>query len=305
MCIIVAKHLPSKGWVLAKNRDQDYVSEVTFKDKEDATVGEVLTLYDHDTDYQEGMNHNGMVIITTSLTPNIKDETDKQDGAHIYKALHMDSPEKAANYLIGKLTGYIFIATRNKLILIEAAKRDNGEGAYEYKMRVVPKTETVVRTNHGIEFPWAGFQFGYDKQQDMWRRSSERRKELAEKSTKNATTPEEMLDAMAQKLDNDLQMNQFRVESTPKQMRTIFQWALVPADGVAVIRPIQCEMKTKVNREKLKVKMIDNEPVRKLYNGKIKHFCKIVSDTTNGFIETVKCEHYKRFGTFVKENIDA
>ena len=49
MCVIVAKHFPKVGWVLAKNRDQDYVSDITFEDEPNAKVGEVFVLYDKDT----------------------------------------------------------------------------------------------------------------------------------------------------------------------------------------------------------------------------------------------------------------
>ena len=66
MCIIAAKYFKDSGWVLAKNRDQDYVSHVSFRDITDDDVGEILVMYDHDIMYQEGMNHNGLAIISTS-----------------------------------------------------------------------------------------------------------------------------------------------------------------------------------------------------------------------------------------------
>ena len=43
MCIIVAKYLKD-GWVLAKNRDQDYVATLKFLDKEDPNVDEIFVL---------------------------------------------------------------------------------------------------------------------------------------------------------------------------------------------------------------------------------------------------------------------
>jgi len=69
MCVIAAKYFKDTGWVLAKNRDQDYISNVSFHDIDDDKVGEILVMYDHDIFYQEGMNHDGLVIITTSLAP--------------------------------------------------------------------------------------------------------------------------------------------------------------------------------------------------------------------------------------------
>lgn len=275
MCIIVAKYFADKGWVLAKNRDQDYVSSVSFNDEHDEHVGEILTMYDHDIGYQEGMNHDGLVIITTSLTPQIKEETNKEDGNKIFKALHM-SQEDAANYLIKEqMTGFIFLATPKKLILIEAAKDDDGKGEYKSRVRVIPKSKMIVRTNHGIEFPWAGFQYGVTKEQDVWRKSSENRMRLAEKACASTTSPEEMLDRLSDKMDSDLQMNLFRVESKPKQMRTIFQWVLVPSESIAYIRPVQTKMNLKVSKQKLHIKVLDNDYLQKLYKGHIKHFTKI------------------------------
>jgi hypothetical protein len=294
MCIIAAKYLKDKGWVLVKNRDQDYVSEITFLDENHPKVGEVMCLYDHNTKYKEGMNYLGMSIITTSLTPLVLDETNKKDGDAIYKALSLDTLEAAAKYITGqKITGFIFISNKDTLILIEAARKDQGKGDYKFTQRVIPKSEIVVRTNHGIDLPWAGFQTGYTEQQDIWRKSSELRKKYAEEAVKNSTDPIDMLDAFSTKMDNDLQMNLFRVESKPRQMRTIFQWALVPSEDTVYIRPIQSKMKIKIDLERIKVIMLDNEPIKKIYKGKIKHFCRIVQQ--GEFFKTIQLESFKEF----------
>ena len=142
-------------------------------------------------------------------------------------------------------------------------------------MKIISKSETIVRTNHGVEFPWAGFQYGVDEKQDVWRKSSEMRKQIAEKTIKSAKTPEEMLDALSARVASNLQLNVFRVENKPRQMRTIFQWALVPYDDEAIIRPIQTKMKLKVSHNKLKVQILDNKSLEKVYNGAIRHFAKI------------------------------
>jgi hypothetical protein len=275
MCTVSAKYLPSFGWVIAKNRDQDYVSAIEFEDEPEKTVGEILLMYDKNTGYREGMNYKGMSIITASLTPNLNDETDRADGEKIRLALLKKSPEEAAKFLISKkVTGFIFIATSDKLLLIEAGKIENDKGEYHSQFRVVPKTETIVRTNHGIELPWAGFQYGINDQQDIWRKSSESRKKYAEKALKSAKTPLDMLDALAAKSDTDLQMNQFRVEYKPRQMRTIFQWALVPKEDKAYIRPIQCKMKLRVTKEKISIDVLDNKIIRKNFPT-VKHLCKL------------------------------
>ena len=86
-------------------------------------------------------------------------------------------------------------------------------------------------------------------------------KQIAEKVLKKANTPEEMIDALATKSAEDLQMNVFRVENKPRQMRTIFQWALVPSQHIAVIRPIQAKMSLKVSHKDISVKVLDNKEI--------------------------------------------
>ena len=286
MCIIAAKYFKDIGWVYAKNRDQDYVSHISFRDEPDPDVGEILVMYDHEIRYQEGMNHDGLVIITTSLTPRLSLETNKKDGDNIYAALRMKQ-DQAVKYLVRqKMTGYIIVGTPERLILIEAGRKDDGKGEYQSTVTEIPKDKTIVRTNHGIDLPWAGFQSGFTDTQDMWRKSSESRKELAELALVRAKTPVQMLDALASRRHNDLQMNLFRVENKPRQMRTIFQWALVPSDDVAIIRPIQTKLHLDVTRHKLRVEVIDNEIIKKTYDGRIKHFAKI-EPVQNGEIKTV------------------
>jgi hypothetical protein len=288
MCTAVAKYYKGIGWVVSKNRDQDYVSHVSFDDKEHNGVGEILIMRDLETHYSEGMNSKGMAIVTTSLTPNIEDETDKEDGLLIFKALHKDTPEIAASFLINnKLCGFIFIVTPEKFILIEAARTQDGEGKYYAKMRTVPKNEVVCRTNHGVEFAWAGFQYGIDPQQDIWRKSSELRMKQAEQVAKDAENPEHMLNQLAKKMNKDLQMNLFRCENKPRQMRTIFQWSLIPSQEVVIVRPIQCKMKVDVSREHININVLDNEPLKKLYNGRIKHFSKVVLTKDDKYVKTV------------------
>lgn len=304
MCVIVAKYLKD-GWVLAKNRDQTYVSTLTFIDKPDPKVGEIFVLDDHQIKYKEGMNHKGLVIITTSLTPLLDLETNESDGDNIYDALHMSDPEQAAKFLVSKkMTGYIFCAAPDKLVLVEAAKKEKngkqGVGEYVSTIRVVPKTETVVRTNHGVDLPWAGFQTGVDKTQDMWRKSSETRKAIAEKVSQSAKTPADLLDALAQWENKDTQLNVFRIENTPEGMRTIFQWALAPKEAVVYIRPIQTKMNLDTTKEMVRVEVLDNESVKKIYNGRIKHFTEIRTSKNGDRIKTVQTEGLLSFKNWRK-----
>lgn len=306
MCVVIAKYLKSSGgWVLAKNRDQDYVSTLAFLDEPDAKVGEIFVLDDQQIKYKEGMNHKGLVIITTSLTPVLSIEDNKGDGDNIYKALHMTDPMEAAKFLVSKkMTGYIFCATPDKLVLVEAGKKEKngkqGIGEYDYTIRVVPTTETVVRTNHGVDLKWAGFQTGVDEKQDLWRKSSETRLEIAERLAKNAKDPEALLDVLAAWDNKDTQLNVFRIEKKPRQMRTIFQWVLAPGESLVYLRPIQTKMDLKVTKQKIDVKVLDNEKIKKIYDGKIKHFTKVeVLDNGNRF-KTYQQEGFLSFKKFIE-----
>ena len=244
------------------------------------------------------MNQDGLTIITTSLTPLSLEETDKTDGDAIYEALQKSNPEDAVKSLISKkITGFIFIATSDKLILLEAARKDQGKGEYKFKQKIIPKTETVVRTNHGIDLPWAGFQYGYTDEQDLRRKSSELRLKYAELALKKAKDPVSMLDTFSSKMDNDLQMNLFRV-GKDKQMRTIFQWALVPSEDLVYIRPIQSKIRVKIDPERIKVILVDNENIRKTYGTKIKHFARIIQQGNE--FKTTQLESFKRCFTFLE-----
>lgn len=103
---------------------------------------------------------------------------------------------------------------------------------------------------------------------------------------------------MAQKYVPDLQMNIFRVENKPRQMRTIFQWALVPKKNEVVVRPIQCRMKVDISVEMVKIKFLDNEIIRKIYDGRVKHFSKMEVDHDKQILKTVVEKNLRPFMAF-------
>jgi hypothetical protein len=302
MCVIIAKYFRETGWVVAKNRDQDYVSDVSFKDRKSARVGEVFTLLDNDIHYQEGCNHKGLVILTTSLAPSYSKETNKEDGDKIARALGMFSdPGEAAAYLVKqKLTGFIVCSSPQKLVLVEAGIDNDWKGKYQALTTEVSKTDTVAVTNHGLRLEWAGFQNGKSDNEDMWRKSSEMRLEQANKVVKKARNLQEMLDGLAENNTKDLQYNIFRVENKPRQMRTIFQWGFDMKDNKVYIRPIQTKMSLNISKEMITVEVLDNENIKKRFNGKIRHFTRYAVDQTNGNIKTVQTEQLLRFGEYIK-----
>ena len=70
-------------------------------------------------------------------------------------------------------------------------------------------------------------------------------------------------------------MNVFRCENKPRQMRTIFQWALCPKHSLVVLRPVQVKMKLQFTQEKVRVELLDNQNLKDIYGNRIKHFARI------------------------------
>lgn len=306
MCIVVAKYNKDLGWMIAKNRDQGYVAKGSIICKTEPKVDEILYLYDREMYYKEGMNAKGLTIITASLTPVIAAEHNKYDGMRIYEALHLTEPEEAAKYLIkNEVTGIIFCATPDKLVIAEGARKnkdgEQGQGDYVSKIRIVPKSETVVAANHGISFSWAGFQKGYNDKEDMWAESSRTRQKDAIRNVKDANTPEELLNGLSKWSNKNTQMNVFRIENEPGQMRTLFQLVIVPSELKFYARPIQTKLRVQVPEDsKLKVEIMDNEMVQKIYGNRIKHLTKVDSPKEDGKTTDFNVEGFLGFRDYIE-----
>lgn len=58
MCVLIGKYFDNIGWVAIKNRDRNYVPEISFKKKIRDGV-EILYFWDDVTQYCEGVNSAG------------------------------------------------------------------------------------------------------------------------------------------------------------------------------------------------------------------------------------------------------
>lgn len=266
MCIVVAKYFPGIGWAAAKNRDQDYVPHLSFPDEKGKRDDEIMLMFDKDTGYKEGLNTRGLTIITTSSTESIQAETDDKDGENIQKALMYDTPAEAADHLIRKkLDGYILVFNKEEMILIESDKNQKKGGKYEYVMKTIPHTQTIARTNHGIFLPNSGYQRGIDAVQERNRDSSESRLAIAEKVVKSAQTPMDLINGIAKKWNNDMQLNGLRVSTKPRDMRTCSQILVVPSQKTMYFRPIECIMKIVPEKVGLNLEILSNAYLTKIY----------------------------------------
>lgn len=247
MCIVIGKYFPEIGWVAVKNRDRNYIPEISFKKVQENGV-ETMFFWDDVTQYCEGFNSAGVGVLGASLMV-LDDEkeiekrtkTPSKDGQRIRQALMNASVRSVAASLIKSgLTGNTLVFDRETMILIESAKKD---GEFHFRARVIPHDKFVVRTNHGVWLPWAGYQRGEDDNQTMSRISSESRRTIAEIVTAQAGDPEDILDGLTQNYTGNPQLNALRTTTEKKKMRTTSQILIVPKERTMYVRPVQSHMK--------------------------------------------------------------
>ena len=158
MCVIVAKYFDNVGWVGVKNRDRNYVPDLSFRKNKNKNT-EVLYFWDDITQYCEGMNDAGVCVLSASLMVlddekeiTVRSKTPSKDGVKIQKALKYTDVKAAAMSLIKqKLPGCTIIFDRETCYLLEGAWVPGGyeDEEYKYKIEEIPHNETVARTNHG------------------------------------------------------------------------------------------------------------------------------------------------------------
>ena len=248
MCIVIGKYFPEIGWVGLKNRDRNYVPEISFKKKYVEGV-EICYFWDDITQYCEGFNSAGVGILSASLMV-IDDEkeiktrakTPSKDGKKVKKALEYPDVEAAAMMIIKQqLTGNTLIFNKDRMFLVEAAypAKEN----YDYQVHEIPQDQVIVRTNHGIWLPDTGYQRDYDEAETLSRISSESRYLIASLVAQDAQTPEEVLDNLTKDYTGNGQLNALRTTLDKKKMRTTSQIMIVPSEKTMYVRPVQSHMK--------------------------------------------------------------
>ena len=155
--------------VLIKNRDRNYNPILHIVRQLTPYGVELCYARDKYTDWCEGMNEFGIGIVNTALFVK-RDEKDydkakkkkarSKDGRRIREALGKDNIEDALKSVLtyhGGIKGHTLIADGNRAYLVENTSR--------VKPIVKKKNlhkEPVIRTNHGIEHPEAGYSDGPD-----------------------------------------------------------------------------------------------------------------------------------------------
>jgi hypothetical protein len=252
MCIVIGKYFEGRGWVAFKNRDRNYVPEISFKKKRTKGV-EICYFWDDITQYCEGFNSAGIGMLSASLMVlddekeiKTRTKTPSKDGKKIKKALTFPDIKAAVMSVIKqKLTGNTLIFDEDHMYLLEGAWKPGGysDRDFRYKIQEIPRDKIVVRTNHGIWMDWAGYQYDKDKAETLSRLSSESRRLIAEAVTEEATDPEQILDNLTKDFTGNGQLNALRTTNEKKKMRTTSQIMIVPKEKTMYVRPVQSHMK--------------------------------------------------------------
>ena len=130
----------------------------------------------------------------------------------------------------------------HSLYLIEASDRD-GQAPYRYRVQLIPRSQTVARSNHGIWLPWASFQRrSDDPAQTQDRISSEARLMQAQKIVEQAQEPEDLVDDLCRVYINHPQLNVMRTSTGPNQFRTTCQLLCVPRQRTLYCRPVSSNL---------------------------------------------------------------
>lgn len=265
MCIVAAKYFPNIGWVGIKNRDRNYRPVIRIRKSTRGGI-ERLYIWDEKTKYSDGLNEYGVCIISASVL-NKKDEKEghqrtgvsqrddgSPDGRKLRTALLEKTPEAAMKYLIdNELPGNTLIFNKDKCYLLEAYHEERGRKLYSHKEKLIPKTEIVARTNHGVWLPDSGYLKGGDGDNVKKRKSSENRMAVTLKALKGITNHREMLKAISDTSNSDPQMNPLRCQKETGKtiMKTTGQILLLPHTKFLYYNPIWSGLK--FEPEKLKV----------------------------------------------------
>lgn len=250
MCIVIGKYFSDFGWVGVKNRDRNYIPEISFRKRHHDGI-EILYFWDDVTQYCEGMNSQGIAVLSASLMV-LDDEkeisqrkkTPSVDGGKIKKALTNNNINSVINQLLkDKLTGNTLVFDQKNMVLIEGAwQKLKKRRDFRYRAHVINPKDSVVRTNHGIWLPWAGYQRHNKPAETLSRVSSDSRKLIAEFVTNQARYPEDIIDGLTRNFTGNPQLNALRTTHERKKMRTTSQIMIIPKERTMYLRPVQSHM---------------------------------------------------------------
>jgi len=202
MCVIASLYLEDQS-ILVKNRDRKYKAFIKVVHEIKNGV-EILYIQDIVTDWSEGLNEYGIGITNATLMVN-QDEregtvvkrnknTISNDGTKIRYALSLPNIVDVVEYLSryshtnrlhNGLKGLTIIANPSDKYIIE------GTTKHSPVINRIPNQQLIVRTNHGIIHPTAGYTLGPK------RKSSVNRLEIAEDNLSKIKKIDEVLNILS------------------------------------------------------------------------------------------------------------
>ena len=176
-CIVARVPIGGKTVALLKNRDRNYTPEVRVHHEIRSGV-EVLYMKDETTGWIEGLNEFSIGIVNASLLVH-RDENEKEivkgigkrskDGIRILTALEKrtlpEAVDSVVNYL-GGVKGHTIVSNPDKGTLVEMTSK------HDAVVKEMDPDDLYVRTNHGIEYPDAGYTEGEDYVSSIARREN-------------------------------------------------------------------------------------------------------------------------------------
>lgn len=235
MCTLVAKKFPDIGWIGVKNRDRS-ASTHTKLSRTLKNGLEEVTLVDEQTHWSEGMNSNGIGIISSSLTPVVSGGVDhsSKNGFRIKDALSESSIEQVVRSLQkSKVSGCVMIFNKDELYLIEGKP-----GSHEQIIKKIT-SNSIVRTNHGLWIPTAGYQPNEkDPMLKLRYISSKSRLLIGNHIADIVDDPYEIMPLMAHTWIDNSQLTTLRTPLGDIQSRTTEQLMLIPNKMIMIVRNI-------------------------------------------------------------------
>lgn len=224
-CIVAAGRF-GDSFCLFKNRDRNYLPKIKVVHEVRDGV-EVAYMKDDKTGWIEGMNEHGVGIVNAALMVS-RDESERDevertgkkllDGDRILRALLERTVAAAAknirSYKDG-LKGHSIVSDGKKTIYVEMP--DSNDVEYDE----VPTKKVFVRTNHGIEFPDAGYVEGPREE------SSKSRQEEAERVLSKVKSADDVAPAILRaRTDRWEPTEMVRDSKSDRKMRTTTQMVL-------------------------------------------------------------------------------
>ena len=173
MCVIMAKKYKSNSsnsskWFLYKIRDRNYNPIYKLKVKNNKNI-ETLFLTDHINKWSEGINSNGLMIVSAALDnhSDFEDNTRSSDISSIHKknksamitlnnAIESSNIEEAKKILIdNRFVGTSFISDGDNLIILEIYVKDESYNReiklLGSKIEKLSKAEQIIEVMKGIK----------------------------------------------------------------------------------------------------------------------------------------------------------